>query len=101
MFTVHPGKSFVPAFFKVYIEHLFDNLASGKRNYCFGKRSKNRSKNLYEPCMLDFWFIAIQSISIFNLRMYFLMVSSYRKNKCQARSCHVDVTPLLARFRVV
>ena len=51
--------------------------------------------------MLDFWFIAIQSISIFNLRMYFLMVSSYRKNKCQARSCHVDVTPLLARFRVV
>ena len=38
-----------------------------------------RSKNLYEPCMLDFWFIAIQSISIFNLRMYFLMVCSYRK----------------------
>ena len=31
----------------------------------------------------------------------FLMVCSYRKNKCQARSCRVAVTPLLARFRVV
>ena len=24
-------------FFKVYIDHLFDNLESGKRNYFFGK----------------------------------------------------------------
>ena len=24
-------------FFKVYIDHLFDNLESGKRNHCFGK----------------------------------------------------------------
>ena len=30
-------KSFVPAFFKVSINHLFDNLESGKRNYSFGK----------------------------------------------------------------
>ena len=51
-----------------------------------GKTLNFRSKNLYEPCMLDFWFIAIHSIFIFNLRMYFLMVCSYRKNKCQARS---------------
>ena len=30
-------KSFVPAvFFTVYIDHLFDNLESGKRNHCFG-----------------------------------------------------------------
>ena len=29
------------------------------------------------------------------------MVCSYRKSKCQARSCRVDVTPLLARFRLV
>ena len=36
-------RSFVPAFSKVYIEHLFDNPESGKRNYCFGKRS---GKNL-------------------------------------------------------
>ena len=43
MFAVHPEKSFVPAFFKVCIEHLFDNLESGKKNYCFGKRS---GKNL-------------------------------------------------------
>ena len=25
--------------FKVYVDHLFDNLKSGKRNYCFGKKS--------------------------------------------------------------
>ena len=36
--TCH-GKSFVPAggFFKLSIDHLFRNLESGKRNYCFGK----------------------------------------------------------------
>ena len=26
--------------FKVYVDHLFDNLKSGKRNYCFGKKSR-------------------------------------------------------------
>ena len=30
-------QSFVPAFFKVSIDRLFDELQSGKRNYCFGK----------------------------------------------------------------
>ena len=32
-----------PAFFKVSVDYLFDNLESGKRNYCFGKMS---GKNL-------------------------------------------------------
>ena len=27
---------FLRVFFKVYIDHLFDNLESGKRNHCFG-----------------------------------------------------------------
>ena len=33
------GKGFAPAgfFFKLSIDHLFHNLESGKRNYCFGK----------------------------------------------------------------
>ena len=33
------GKSFVLVlfFFKLSIDHLFHNLESGKRNYCFGK----------------------------------------------------------------
>ena len=35
----HREKSFVPAFFKVSFDHVFDNLESGKRNYCFGKKS--------------------------------------------------------------
>ena len=49
---MHHEKSFLPAFFfKGYIDDLFDNLVSGKRNYCFGKRS---GKNLYEPCMIHF-----------------------------------------------
>ena len=54
MFAVHHWKGFVSGFFKVYIDHLFDNLASGKRNYCFGKSLEkllnSGSKNLYEPC---------------------------------------------------
>ena len=41
--------------FKVAIEHLFDNLVSGERNYCFEKSSGKsqlhfESKNLCEPC---------------------------------------------------
>ena len=34
-------KSLFLRFFKVSIDHsdLFDNLESGKRNYCFGKKS--------------------------------------------------------------
>ena len=28
---------FLRFFFKVSIDHLFDNLESGKINYCFGK----------------------------------------------------------------
>ena len=35
---VAPHKKNLPAFFKVYIDHLFDNLESGIRNYCFGKK---------------------------------------------------------------
>ena len=44
-------KSFVPVsvFFKVSVDHLFDNLESGKRNYCFGKSLEFWMKNLYEP----------------------------------------------------
>ena len=35
-------KSFVQAvFLKVCFDHLFDNLESGKRNYCFGKKCEN------------------------------------------------------------
>ena len=46
-------KSFVPAFFKVSINHLFHNLESEKRNYSFGKSLEKvllcGLKNLYEP----------------------------------------------------
>ena len=38
-FAVHREKSFVPTFFKFCADSLFDNLESGKRNYCFGKKS--------------------------------------------------------------
>ena len=39
-FAAHHDKSFVPAFFKVSVDHLFDNLESEKRNNkLFGKKS--------------------------------------------------------------
>ena len=42
-------------FSKVSVEDLFDNLESGKRNYCFGKSLEKvlncGSKNRYEPCI--------------------------------------------------
>ena len=52
-FQAHYEKSFL-RFLKVSIDHLIDNLESGKRNYCFGKSLENvwkfGNKNLYEPC---------------------------------------------------
>ena len=41
MFAAYREKSFVPGFFlrSLLITDLFDNLESGKRNYCFGKKS--------------------------------------------------------------
>ena len=42
------------ALFLRRVDHLFDNLESGKRNYCFGKSLEKvlnfGSQNLYEPC---------------------------------------------------
>ena len=35
MLAAHKEKNFVSAFFKVSVDHLFDNLESGK-SYCFG-----------------------------------------------------------------
>ena len=54
-FVVHHEKSLIPEFFKVSVDHLFDNLDSVKRMYCFGKKNLEKvlkfgSKNLYEPC---------------------------------------------------
>jgi len=45
-FAAHLEKDFVPSFPKVCIDHLFDNLESGKRKYCFGKKSAKS---------LEFW----------------------------------------------
>ena len=35
MFGAHHEKSFVPAFFKVSVDHLFDKREFGRKNYCF------------------------------------------------------------------
>ena len=54
-FVVHHEKSLIPEFFKVSVDHLFGNLDSVKRMYCFGKKNLEKvlkfgAKNLYEPC---------------------------------------------------
>ena len=36
-------KALFLASFKVSTDHLFDNLESGKRNYCFGKKVGKKS----------------------------------------------------------
>ena len=48
-------KALFLASFNVSTDHPFDNLESGKRNYCFGKIACKKSsilvpKTLYEPC---------------------------------------------------
>ena len=48
MFAVHHEKKLCSCFFKVTIDHLFDNLESGKRNYCFGKKSGNSFELILE-----------------------------------------------------
>ena len=48
MFAVHHEKKLCSCFFKVTIDHLFDNLESGKRNYCLGKKSGNSVELILE-----------------------------------------------------
>ena len=52
-FALRHGKKLCPCFFEVPINHLFDNLESGNRNYSFGKSLEKvlhfGFKNLYEP----------------------------------------------------
>ena len=64
-FAAHHGKSFVPAsffFFKVSIDHLFDNLQAGKRNYCFGKKARildprNRTNPVLRQLLTSLYFV--------------------------------------------
>ena len=63
LFALHHEKSFVPAFFKVSIDHLFDNLESGKRNYCFQKNSR---KSL-EFCIQK----SVQTLLLYTIRDIF------------------------------
>ena len=48
-FAPHLERSFVPAFF---IDHLFDNLESGERNYLFGKKSR-KILEIYETLIYN------------------------------------------------
>ena len=48
-FAVHHEKSLFPVFFKVFIEHLFVNLASGKIKYCFKKVLNLNTKSCMNP----------------------------------------------------
>ena len=56
-------KIFVPAFFKVSINHLFDNLGSGKRNCCFGSKYGKS---------LEFWIQrSVQTLLLYAMRVTF------------------------------
>ena len=50
-FVVHYEKILVPAFFKVSVDHLFDNLESVKRIYCFGKKSGKGLEIWFQKCI--------------------------------------------------
>ena len=56
--ATHHEESFFPSFLKVSIDHLFDNLESGKRIIVLEKSREKflnfGSKNLYEPCINPF-----------------------------------------------
>ena len=51
-FAVHHEESLVPMFFKFSIDHLLDNIKSGKNSYCFRKNLEKvlnfGPKSLYE-----------------------------------------------------
>ena len=52
-FAAHHEKSFVPEFFKVSVDHLFDNLESGKRNNkFFGKKSLEKAQGLHSHILM-------------------------------------------------
>ena len=43
MFAAHHEKSFVPALFKVSVDHLFDKREFGGKNYCFEEKVWKKS----------------------------------------------------------
>ena len=49
LFAAHREQSFAPTFFKVSIDHLFDNLESGNE-VLFWKKVWKKSCSLNEPC---------------------------------------------------
>ena len=75
-FSAHHEKSFVPESFKVSIDHVFDYLESGKRKYCFVKKSGNS---------LEFWIPkSVQTLHIYEW-LDFLGVRFFRR--IQKRIC--------------
>ena len=48
-FAAHHEKSFVPAFFMVSADHLFDNLESGKRNNKFFGKKVWKKSSILDP----------------------------------------------------
>ena len=72
MFAVHPEKSFVPAFFKVYIEHLFGNLESEKRKYCFGRKIQKKPRT-FDPKIFTnpvWWISGLKRYKVFFFSTY-------------------------------
>lgn len=45
------------AFVEVYISHSFDNLESGERNYCFGKKSLEKNLNFASKNLCEYLFL--------------------------------------------
>ena len=83
-FAVHREKRFVPALFKVCLYHLFDNLESGKRIYCFRKKFGS----------LEFWIRkSVQTLITLGLKWNPLGYSLFFNNLLDGQSitlvCHL------------
>ena len=97
-------KIFVPAFFKVCINHLFDNLESGKRNYCFGKKVSKKSWILVQKSvrtlsivkMATNWFCWWQGKEFMSVSVLWQVISSTTGNKnCVSNIADSDILGFL------
>ena len=52
---VHPQKSSIPVLVEVFIDRLFDNLKSIKRNYCFEKMSQKSPEFWIPKIIFETW----------------------------------------------
>ena len=82
--------SFFSCILKVSIDELIDNLESGKRNHCFGKKSRKSLKRTLNLMVYTFLAVVFCDFSLFlNQKVRKMMKRRRKKMKGKKRMSQV------------